>query len=330
MRMNVAVSLNQKYFYYTYVMLTSLYENNREAEVHTYVLHQDLEEESLVAFKELACSYGGEIHELKIDVSRFSDKLPVYVQWTVEMYFRLMLVEILPKEVSRILYLDVDMIVNKSLTDLYRIDFGDKLLAACRDKTVEQLANIKNRQIYDKRRQIFPPESTKECAYFNSGMILFNIEQMRNRYSFDDYMKAAEELNYDFSAPDQDILNYVHWKEVLLVNENIYNKFARIALNEGWNYEAMSDTCIIHYAGHKPWNADNIHFDIELFWWEYAKKTPYYHQLCNEFIEKSMKDTSVMDYVKELLRENGELKENLNKSIDMNNKLIEMVNRLSK
>ena len=93
--MNVAIALNQKYFYYTYVMLTSLYENNQDSCVHTYILHSDLSLDLLKAFGELAEKYGGQIHELKVDRTMFPENLPINEQWSLETYYRLVLLDIL-------------------------------------------------------------------------------------------------------------------------------------------------------------------------------------------------------------------------------------------
>ena len=46
--------------------------------------------------------------------------------------------------------------------------------------------------------------------YFNAGVMLFNVAQIRKTNNFNTYMEAIKKWNYEMEAPDQDILNYVH------------------------------------------------------------------------------------------------------------------------
>jgi lipopolysaccharide biosynthesis glycosyltransferase len=49
------------------------------------------------------------------------------------MYFRLFLSELLPREVERALYLDADLIVRRSLDELWAADLGGAAVGAVRD-----------------------------------------------------------------------------------------------------------------------------------------------------------------------------------------------------
>lgn len=69
-------------------------------------------------------------------------------------------------------------------------------------------------------------------------------------------MDLAESLNYEVGAPDQDLLNMMHDKQVKFLDEYKYNLFAKIAYDNGIHYENVKEeTTIIHYAGMKPWAA---------------------------------------------------------------------------
>ena len=162
--------------------------------------------------------------------------------------------------------------------------------------------------------------------YFNAGFMLLNIEKMREKYSFDTYLDAIEEWNYQMDAPDQDILNYVHWQYVGYVDYGKYDLFARIAHNEGSTYnEVKQSVAIIHYAGTKPWDADNCHFDIEYLWWEYAKQTPFYVQLLEEFMHKTMFDTTVENYIMDIEAQAENIQVQLNESIALNQKMLGII-----
>ena len=321
--MNVAISLNQKFFYYAYVMLTSLYMNNPESEVVVYILHSELTEEQLQAYQKLAQQYGGEIRPVFIERERFSEQLTTTAEWSIESYYRLTLPDVLPEQVDRVLYLDVDVIVNSSIREFYDMDFEDKMFGVCK----EDAANDPERSP-ELRNKIFADLFKKGFLYFNSGVMLWNLKEVRKRYNFTDYMDIARKFDFTFLTPDQDILNYCHWNEVKYVKTDVYNQFSRVAHNEGKDYTYVKDHVrIIHFAGAKPWNADNIHFDIEQIWWDYAKKTPYFGQLCEAFVYKTINDPFVENYAKELLDSLNTVQSNLSESLALNERLLLLLNQ---
>lgn len=320
-RMNVAISLNQNYFYYTYVMLNSLLRNNQDSKIYLYILHNDLTKEALEAFIALLANFEGVLVEERVERNLFPNILPVNKQWSIETYFRLALLDLLPETIDRILYIDVDTIVNQNIRELYEVDFEENMFVACMEKEVEKPAD-------NCRWELFRPIFEKGYHYFNAGVMLWNVQELRGKYNLNYYLDVAKKMKYQFVAPDQDIINYVHYAQVKFVDAEKYNMFARIASNLGKTYEDVKcKTSIIHYAGTKPWNADNVHFDIEMIWWDYAKLTPYYDTLCKEFVKKEMFDVSVKQYIEQLLEENARLKTDLFESFEIHKKLMSLLQK---
>ena len=293
-RINIATALNSLYMRYTYVMLTSLFTNQTGADIHVYLLHSDLSDEEQECLQSLAQSYGHTIHYLHIDRKSFPVELPTTQMWSLESYYRLVLLDILPAEVDRLLYFDVDMIINKPILDLYKTDFEGSYFCACKDMTVSF-------PMSDIRDEIFKEHIAAGFTYFNSGLMLWNVAALRGKYSFKDYMELAEELEYKMLAPDQDLLNYMHWDQIKFVDEYRYNLFSRMAYANGVRYEqAREEAVIVHYAGMKPWQGQYIHYDIEKLWWDYAKQTIFYMELMEEFQQACLGDPWVYDKVKVL------------------------------
>ena len=147
-----------------------------------------------------------------------------------------------------------------------------------------------------------------------------NISELRKKYSFRTYLSAMEEWGYKMDFPDQDIINYVHWKEIGYVDGLKYDLFATIAHNNGMSYEDVSENaCIIHFAGEKPWNGRNYFFDIEKIWWEYAKNTPFYLEL----LEKFMYSVLESRWVDIIIAERDEYEQELQKLVDDQKKVID-------
>ena len=155
-RINVAAALDSNYVKYAYVMLTSLFENQTsDCQVYVYLLQSGLKKGEKECLQELVESYGGRMHWLNVDVSVFPANISLLRYWSLEAYYRLMLQDILPEEVDRILYLDIDIIVNKPLDELYDMDFEGKLLCACSEPFSGAFVRInektkKNKKIFKK------------------------------------------------------------------------------------------------------------------------------------------------------------------------------------
>lgn len=64
-RMNIATALNSKYMRYIYVMLTSLFVNHPDADIHVYLLHSDLSNSDCPYLADLRTKHGNTVHFLK-------------------------------------------------------------------------------------------------------------------------------------------------------------------------------------------------------------------------------------------------------------------------
>lgn len=289
-RINITLSLNSKYMRYAYVMLTSLFENQPDSlDIHVYLLHSDLTEEDRSHLGNLVKSYGGKVYWCPVDAEVFSANLPVSANWSLETYYRLLLVDILPEDVERIIYLDVDIIINHSLEDLFFTDLDGKLLGACED--------INKPPFGDNRDAIFSEQIQNGFTYFCAGVMLLNIKDLRGKYCFRDYMALAEKMDFKMAALDQDLLNYMHWKEVKLLDGTKYSMFARsVYYFDNIHYDdAKKLGSIVHFIGRKPWEGQYIHYDIEQLWWDYAKLTPFYYELMEEYIYNAVHDPVLLE-----------------------------------
>lgn len=304
---------------YTYVMLTSIFENQpKDLDIHIYLLHNDLTDQDKEHLQNVVRSYNGTLHLLQIDTSLFPESCPISNEWSLEIYFLLLPQDILPEDMDRILYLNVDIIVNHSLEELYNTDFEGNMLCACADAFCGTFPDFRN--------EIFKEHLLQGFTYFNSGVMLLNIASMREKYHLEDYLKIAESLDYKLVAPDQDILNYMFWQKVKILDETKYNLFAKWAYQHDIHYkEVKEQVTIVHYIGYKPWSGEFVHYDIEQLWWDYAKKTPFYIELMEEFVYETINFSEVYSAMETIKNEKRMLKEELEKSADLCQRLLQLV-----
>lgn len=241
--------------------------------------------------------------------------------WMLETYYRLMLPELLGGEIDRILYLDVDVIVNKDIWNFYHTDFEGKLIIVGRDMVSDPLMALDERMIAADRPELsawhalFKGLAEKGMTYFCAGVLLMNLSKLKEDFPFSRYMDIYESISNKLIYLDQDVLNYAHYNQVKLAEEKQYGLFAYPAHEMGMSYEEVrSNASIIHFAGAaKPWTINLIRYDIEKIWWEYAKDSPFYQELLETVFYQSMESHFTEDKLQELMNENGEQRELLNR-----------------
>lgn len=240
-------------------------------------------------------------------------------------YFRLKLASVLPKEVDRCLYLDVDMLVLRDLRELFTYDLGENLAAVVLDcSNPYQEKRLKAR---DSTQADFIFPFRKE--YFNSGFMLINLKKWRESQV---ESRALEFMRtFITRVGDQDILNAIIGKETLklppkwnfFINHFNAKRLGRrddFCADESKNclygytskeyQESLREIAIVHYTflGAKPWENECKMLDTAYLpldypyyakWWEIALQTPIFKQELMQYL-KNLKERELQDYARAL------------------------------
>ena len=146
--------------------------------------------------------------------------LPVSVnlRTTIGAFYRLFIPQLLSPGIKRAIYLDSDLIVNMDINELWRIELGDKILAAVTEMEMGSSVQRLNFYLYLCRTGIVKHED-----YFASGMLLMDLEALRAEEEkiLSGFNFAREHNQPSFS--DQDILNYCFAGNIL----KLPTKFSR-------------------------------------------------------------------------------------------------------
>lgn len=246
--MNILISVNKQYIEPAKVMLTSL-RMNTVGEITVYLLNHSLGYEDITALKQyLMNRLNIDMISLDMNISLI-EKLPVRAHFSTEMYYRIIAQYVLPDTLDRILWLDADIIINGDISVFYNQDFNDMCLVVC--------ANGNPNEEIKKKMGI-----KKEHIYFNSGVLLINLEKLRDYRNMDEILKVCESVRDKLVNPDQDILNLLYQGQVKYADEHIYN----------WQIHAMKeplkpDVKIIHYTGpNKPWDVKAAGREAGKYW----------------------------------------------------------------
>ncbi|KPU45189.1 general stress protein A [Oxobacter pfennigii] len=247
--MNILVTLNSNYIKPLKIMLKSLFINNQEESFSIYLIHSSIKDEELDDLNSYIRLHGSQLIVITIDDSYF-ENAPVVLHYTKEMYYRLLAFKFLPQNLDKILYLDPDILVINPIRDLYYMDIKGFLYAAA----YHDVISIKEIN----RLRLNPYEID---AYYNSGVLLMNLELQRQLVDEQSIYKFAEKNKSKLIMPDQDILNALYSKKIKSLDEKLYNYDARyytyykIRSNRVWDMDhVIRNTVILHFCGKKkPW-----------------------------------------------------------------------------
>ncbi|MBV9869987.1 MAG: FkbM family methyltransferase, partial [Frankiaceae bacterium] len=165
--------------------------------------------------------------------------------------YRLLLPELLP-DVPRVLYLDADTLVLDDLSPLWNLDLDRCLVAASTNPLYRHM----------ERRLVERLGLPDRRAYFNSGVLLFDLELMRSEGA-DQELLAWATANRDLvSWPDQDVLNAVLWRRRLPLHPRwnaVPGLWALPSRDLPWPMDqveaARRNPAIAHFVGpYKPWH----------------------------------------------------------------------------
>ncbi len=223
------------------------------SDLRVHYLHgRDLRDRDRARLRDMLARAGTNIEFHLIEPDRVAG-LPAMEHISVTMWHRIFLPELLPGT-SRVLYLDVDTIVQDRLDPLWDVDLDGKLGGA--------VTNVFPRAAHDIPGQIEMERSGQR--YFNSGVLLMNLELMRQECFTErllDYVGAnADKLGW----PDQDALNHLMGPRSVPLHPrwNVMNSFylypwSEEAFGAQALEEARVNPAIRHFEGpsvNKPWH----------------------------------------------------------------------------
>ena len=273
--MNIVFCINKSYIDILSVVLLSILENNRQDFIHFYILTTDFSEEDKKNYDFLHNSYENfDISFIVPDKERFKD-LQLNIDYiSIETYYRYLIAEILPHE-DKALYLDADIIVNGSLSELYHIDLKDNYIAGVKDA-------------YIAHTKYLPCELTAYDLYINAGVLLCNLNKMREDKLADKLLENTIKYFDKIKYQDQDIINITCRGKIKEV-DCIYN-FTSQNVKEDKN--KIKKAVIIHYTGKlKAWDKSSWN-RLKYVWWNYKKiELQLQHKNLDDFPYKTKKIT---------------------------------------
>ena len=267
---------DDNYAMYMAVTITSILLNTKSF-IDFYVLDGGIEEDTKKGIEKLKDKFDNfNIEFIKMEKNLVKD-FPDVNHFSRNAYYRYFIPDLKP-ELSKVLYIDTDMVIKCDISNIYNIDIQNKPLYA-----VPYLSESKNTD--DKWINHIKKKFKITSKYINSGLLLINCEYFRNNNILKLLVETTNEYANALECPDQDVLNMI-FQEKIGYLDGRYNLIADLTHKKDPKYlkDCLCDEkgCILHFTGggnERPWlNAKCVCGEC---FWEYAQYTPFLEKLKN-------------------------------------------------
>ena len=253
---NICYSLDSNYTEQLLVSVVSILKNAKETDnLNFYILDGGLNENDKKLIEALKKIKTFNVKFILVNNDDFAncpllkDKSEHYKNYhvTLPTYFRFKLAEYLP-DIKNVLYLDCDVIVRKSLNEIFETNLKNTSAAMIKD--VESAKEAKRLGLNN---------------YYNAGVMLINLDYWRQN-------KISSKL-FEFSKNNK---NVIQWQDQDVLNVVLKDSIKE--LDEKWNFQYflydnvdlknLEDSYILHLSGRfKPWLMPFEHPVYDLYYY---------------------------------------------------------------
>lgn len=267
----VAFGIDVNYAPHLAVVIASVVANAPRARFRFMVIHEGVPAFDRAQVESVAPGQAFEWHE--IADSRLLE-MESYNHITRASYFRFAIATFAPADAKRVIYLDSDLVVLGNLCELAEVDLRGNMIGAVYDAAVDSEA-------FGVRWGLTP----KRLSYFNSGVLVLDIEMIRNSGGFEPAIKTLKDHRDKFMFGDQCALNVMMWDSWTPIDPT-WNVQRRMVMREGTpcylapeEMQAGQRPKIIHFTEtNKPWAVDGYHPFIWVYY-KYLRRTPYWRSV---------------------------------------------------
>jgi len=244
--LHIALAFDDRFWAPAYATMRSVcLATRRRNDLVFHLFHWRLRPDHAADFDVIAAEFGATIRHTPLDqdsrVSSLIESLPGTRDFPPVVYARLLLDELLPPEIERVLYLDSDLYVRAPVERLLEMDLEGKSLAAAPEPGRHHLVGGD-----DMRMREGPFDNAD--PYFNSGVMVID-RRAWGRAGLRGYLLQLQQRG-ELAAlyHDQDVLN-LKFRDDWLRLDPLWN------LTKPHPALRALDPMIVHYTtGMKPWN----------------------------------------------------------------------------
>ena len=236
--MDIIMAFNTGFLLPALTTIYSLFINNSNIRLH--ILYKELSDNAKILIRRLEkAGSNNTVEYIPID-GELLERIKVATgRWRQECFFRYYVTELLP-DADRVLWLDADILVRKSVEELYNIEFDGKSFAAVYDNTSD------------------PERRLGISDYVNSGVLMINIKKLKETGKMNEFWELVASADYKGELPDQDALNIVFKDDIKQLDVK-FNTFP--LTSDNYADYLINNAVLVHFISkHKPWNMDDVEY----------------------------------------------------------------------
>lgn len=250
---NICLACDNNYAKYAGVVIASiLYNANINDHITFYILDGKISNENKTLLNSLKSIKTCDINFIPIDKNLFNEykKVKTHKYVSLATYYRLKLPSLLPN-VNKIIYFDCDFVVNTSLKELFDTDLEGHPIAGVHD--------IKKKMVL------------KNPTYVNAGMLIFDIEKMRELNLEALFLDWTEKNSHKITCGDQEIINEVCKGRIKILDEEWNVQSSNFTNRSSYTHSPKG----IHYVSkRKPWHFGSYSYHKN-YYFKYLQLTPW-------------------------------------------------------
>ena len=247
--------------------------NRTKKNLHIYLFTPELFDKTNTIFDKIETETNGRVHFFQDTINFTLCKETFHNQWNFWnpfAYARIFMIEKVP--VKKCIYIDTDVYGCDDIDKLWRVNLGSNLIAAVLDRMPRgRFIGSAHMEILNSIiRRLNPDEIQKMNNtgltinnYFNSGVLLMNIEEM-NKVNFSKRCADGYRKNQTF-YPDQDILNIITGHRRVILDWR-FNK----PMSGSWS------KCVLRHYNHKKVTHPSVNRNTEDYHFYFDAKDEYY------------------------------------------------------
>lgn len=203
--MNIAYHSSDKFASALGTSIASLLENNKEADnIDIFIVERDISSKNKEKLNDLVHTYNRSLFFIEMPDINQKENLglkQIKENWLFDSYCRLFLDHILPEEISRVIYLDSDVLVANNVSELWDYDLQGKCVGAvkeCIGPNYFDLFGLNDNSVY--------------C---NSGVLLIDLNRWREKKCDRLVQQYVQSQNGYVFFMEQSVLNIALQDEII-------------------------------------------------------------------------------------------------------------------
>lgn len=218
-RLDIVYATDNNFIDVLHASIASLYDTNGDLDLDVWIIADNVTDTNKEKIDNLTTKYKQkEINWIENVEIPFKLKLD---RGSVSSFSRLFLGEALPKEVTKVLYIDCDIIIMDSLRELFSMEFNESI--------VQGVSDVLNKE-YKKVLEI-----PANKPVFNAGVLYIDLEKWREERVEEKLISVIQKFNGNIIQGDLGVLNAVLYDSYKEINP----KYNYMTIFEDMAYEDM-------------------------------------------------------------------------------------------